>query len=81
MAFEMMPGHLVKCKVQGQMGIVLRVVSTRLTGGKVLIFMGDGLTIEDDMESWDVVPFNDFGVIPASFPEMIEAYKAQVGLR
>lgn len=67
----MKAGDLVRCKVQGQMGIVL----SELNGSKIVVFMGDGLTIEDDIDCWEVVPFNNFGAIPANFNELVEAYK------
>lgn len=73
MGFEMKTGNLLKCKVQSQMGIMLG----KLNESRIVVFMGDGLTIEDDADCWEVVPFNDFGAIPANFSELVEAYKKQ----
>jgi len=65
----MKEGDLVRCIVQGQMGIVLRVVD-----GQIEVFMGDGLTVDDDLENWEVVPFCDESTIPANFSEFVAAY-------
>lgn len=68
--FKYAPGVLVKGKTQGEMGIVLRL----LTNERIEVFLGDGLTVEDNKSVWDIVPYNKFGLIPASFSELVDQY-------
>lgn len=70
--FGYQPGVLVKCKSQGEMGIVLKV----LPNDYIIVFMGDGLTGVYFKRDWDIVPFDNSGAIPASFSEIVEGYLA-----
>ena len=53
-------------------GIVTKVINNQAT-----LLMGDGLTyIVADDGNFKAVPYYDGATIPASFPELVDAYEA-----
>ena len=59
-------GDLVRDISTKELGIILNVDQE-----EVLIFTGNGVTIKDKKENWEVVPYYPASSIPANFVELL----------
>ncbi|KKL44373.1 hypothetical protein LCGC14_2366310 [marine sediment metagenome] len=69
-------GDLVKSRSSSELGIV---ITANLR--KVVIFLGDGLTVVEAADDWEVVPFSPDASTPANFYELVEGWETARGRR